>query len=360
MNHPHFSNLSRRRPLAVCAVLLFFNLAGVAGALAADGDLQSASIGDLRLQNGQVIRDCKIGYRTFGTLNAQKSNAILFPTWFTGTTQGLVGLVGPGKLVDSSQNFIILVDALGDGVSSSPSNSATQPHMQFPRFSIRDMVESQHLLLTRNLHIEHLKAVMGISMGGMQTFQWFVAYPGFMDKAIPIVGSPQLTSYDLLLWQAEKHGIQTDPAWQHGDYTSPPVAGMAVAADIHSLALTTPDYRVEHTPPADFPKFLKDTEASTLRSFDANDWIRQLQAMMAQNVFAPFGGSQEQAAAAVKARVLVVAALQDHMVNPHPALNFARLIHAQTLELNSDCGHLSTGCEEHKISAALASFLSAP
>lgn len=348
----------RRLLQAACAAFLLFTAA--AGAVAAGGDLQFAFIGDLRLQNGQVIRDCKIGYRTFGTLNAQKSNAILFPTWFTGTTQSLVGLVGPGRLVDPGQHFIILVDALGDGVSSSPSNSAAQPHMQFPRFTIRDMIESQLTLLTQYLHINHLKAVMGISMGGMQTFQWLLAYPGFMDKAVPIVGSPRLTSYDLLLWQSEKHGIKTDPAWQHGDYASPPAAGMATAADIHSLALTTPDYRVQHTPPADFQKFLKDTESSTLRNFDANDWIRQLQAMMAQNVYAPFGGSRQKAAAAVKARVLVVAALQDHMVNPHPALNFARLIHAQTLELDSNCGHLSTGCEEPKIRAALARFLAEP
>src|SRR5512146_3518012 len=203
------------------------------------GAQQFANIGNLKLQNGQIIRDCRLGYRTFGQLNDDKSNAVLFPTWFGGRTQDLVELIGPGKLVDSSKYFVVAVDALGDGISSSPSNSQAQPRMKFPQFSIRDMVESEHELATRVLHLTHVRAVMGISMGGMQTFQWMTAYPDFMDKAIPIVGSPKLTSYDLLLWTAEEHAIEADAAWNHGDYASVPVAGMKTAADIHFMNLTT-------------------------------------------------------------------------------------------------------------------------
>jgi hypothetical protein len=87
-------------------------------------ELRFAELGDFRLVSGEVIHDCRLGYRTFGKLNAEKSNAVLFPTWFTGTTENLVGLIGPGKLVDP--------DALGNGVSSSPSNSKQQPRMRFP------------------------------------------------------------------------------------------------------------------------------------------------------------------------------------------------------------------------------------
>jgi homoserine O-acetyltransferase len=325
-------------------ILLLF----AATAFAADGDLQKAQIGDLKLQSGQVIRDCTIGYRTYGALNADKSNAVLFPTWFTGRSESLKSLVGPAGIINPSGLFIVLVDALGDGVSSSPSNSKLQPRMQFPQFTIRDMVESQHQLLTQKLGIQHLRAVMGISMGGMQTFAWITAYPGFMDKAIPIVGSPKLSSIDLLLWNAEKHAIEAGADWKHGNYQTPPVETMRAVADIHEFALTTPARRVHDTPAAAFDQFLKSTEADTLKGFDANDWLRQLEAMIAQDV-GP--------ASATKAKLLIVVSAQDHMVNPTSALEFAKQAHAETLVLESDCGHLATGCESAHLSAAVNKFL---
>lgn len=337
--------------------LLLFTAFILAAPLRAQGELQFAKLGDFRLESGETIRQLELGYRTFGALDAAQSNAVLLPTWFSGTTKELVPLVGPGKLVDSSKYFVILVDALGDGVSSSPSNSPLQPRMQFPRFTIRDMVRSEYDLATGVFHLSHLRAVMGISMGGMQTFQWIVSFPDFMDKAVPIVGSPQLTSYDLLLWQAELHAIEADAAWKNGNYTSIPEAGMRTVADIHTLALTTPQYRVEHTPPRDFPQLLSTSEQDTMKHFDANNWVRQLQAMMADDVAARSNGDLARAAALVRAKVLVIAATQDHMVNPTPALQFARLIHAETLELNSDCGHLSPSCDADKIDPAIDEFL---
>ena len=320
-------------------------------------ELHFADLGDFRLESGATIHNCRVAYRTLGKLNAEKSNAVLFPTWFGGTTQNLVPLVGPGKLIDSSKYFVILVDALGDGVSTSPSNSDTQPHMKFPSIAIRDMVNSQHQLAQDVLHIPHLRAVMGISMGGMQSFQWMVAYPDFMDCVIPIVGSPKLTSYDLLLWQSGIHAIQADADWKSGDYTSPPEAGLRTLADIEALAIQTPGYRVAQTKPQDFRKFLDDRESGSIHGFDANNWIRQAQAMMAHDVSRPFGGDMSKAAAAVKARVLVVVGLQDHMVNPTPALAFARILGASTMELDSNCGHVVTDCEQTKIATAIAQFL---
>lgn len=320
-------------------------------------ELQFANLGDFRLESGATIHDCRVAYRTFGKLDADKSNAVLFPTWFGGTTEDLVSLIGPGKLIDSSKYFVITVDALGDGVSASPSNSQSQPRMTFPAIGIRDMVNSQHQLAQDVLHLPHLRAVMGISMGGMQSFQWMVAYPDFMDCVIPIVGSPKLTSYDLLLWQSGIHAIQADASWKGGDYTSPPEAGLRTRADIEALAIQTPAYRVAHTKPEDFQKFLDAEESGSVHGFDANNWIRQAQAMMGHDVSRPFGGDMAKAAAAVKSRVLVVVGLQDHMVNPTPALAFARLLRASTMELDSDCGHVVTSCEQTKIGIAIAQFL---
>jgi homoserine O-acetyltransferase len=320
-------------------------------------ELKFADLGDFRLESGQTIRDCRLGYRTFGKLNAEKSNAVLFPTWFTGTTKDLVDLIGPGKLVDPAKHFVIAVDALGDGVTSSPSNSKLQARMKFPIFTIRDMVESQHEFLTRVLHIPHLHAVVGISMGGMQAFQWMVSFPEFMDRAVPIVGTPKLNAYDLLLWQAELHAIKADHAWNGGEYQSPPEAGMKTVADIHTLAVATPAYRTRRTDPRDFQKFLETTERDTMQHFDANNWVRQLEAMLSHDVSKTFSGNIERAAAAVKARALIIVGLQDHMVNPQPALMFARLLQARTLELDTDCGHLVFDCEGKRVYAAVRRFL---
>jgi homoserine O-acetyltransferase len=229
--------------------------------------------------------------------------------------------------------------------------------MRFPQFSIRDMVRAEYELATKHLKIPHLRAVMGIAMGGLQTFEWIVSYPDFMDKAIPIDGSPQLTSYDLLLWSAMLHALETDPAWNGGEYSSPLVAGTATAADILALALTTPQDRARHISPRDFPQFLEKNRLDAIKNFDANDRIRQLQAMIAHDVSVPFGGSMEKAAAAVHAKVLVIVALKDHDVNPIPALDFARLIFAPTLELDSDCGHMSFTCEPETVNQTVARFL---
>src|SRR5688572_11802331 len=103
-------------------------------------------------------------------------------------------MIGAGRMLDPARYFVVAVDALGNGVSSSPSNSAIQAGEKFPRFTIRDMVHSQHELLTRILKLDQVFLVTGSSMGGMQTFEWVVSYPDFMKGAIPIVGTPSQTS----------------------------------------------------------------------------------------------------------------------------------------------------------------------
>ncbi|MGC1784858.1 MAG: alpha/beta fold hydrolase, partial [Acidobacteriaceae bacterium] len=193
----------------------------------ADGQQQFADIGACKLVSGQQIDHCRLGYRTWGTLNAARSNAVLFPTWFSGTTANLADAVKPEGLVDPTKYFVIVVDALGDGVSISPSNSTTQHGPDFPAFTIQDMVNAEHRLATETLGLKHLHAVMGISMGGQQTFEWMVDYPGFMDIAIPMVGSPRPNSRDLLLYRADADAVKNDPAWQQGRYTQPPAAPIA-------------------------------------------------------------------------------------------------------------------------------------
>jgi homoserine O-acetyltransferase/O-succinyltransferase len=322
------------------------------------GAAQFARLGDFKLQSGGVIRDFKIGYRTLGTLNAAKSNAILWSTWLGGQSHDLLEFVGPNNVVDTTKYFIILVDAIGDGITSSPSNKSAQPLMEFPSFTIRDMVESQYRLVTEVLHLTHLRAVMGISMGGLQTFEWAVAHPDFMDLAIPMHGSPQLTSYDKLLWNEEIAALESDPAWNNGDPKGTFTRGAALEAEIQSLELTSPEYRVAHTKPGEFDAFFGGLEKSTLTAADAANHIRQRQAILAFDVAAEFGGTLEDAAKRVRAKMLVVVSPEDHMANPTTAIEFANAIGATILTLDSPCGHLSLGC----ISAGpvVAQFLADP
>lgn len=123
---------------------------------------QHGSLGDLELTSGEVISGSQIGYRTYGKLNLKKDNVVVMPTWHTGSTLDLetYELIGPNKLLDTNQYFIKTIDALGNGISTSPSNSKHQPGSNFPQVSIADMVHSQHRLLAEKLDIQSVHAVI--------------------------------------------------------------------------------------------------------------------------------------------------------------------------------------------------------
>lgn len=325
-----------------------------------EGAQQFADLGDLHLRNGAVIHDFRLGYRTLGKLNADNSNAILWPSWLGGKSQDLLESVGPGKWVDSTRYFVILVDAIGDGITTSPSNSKSQPLMKFPEFTIRDMVESEHRLATEVFHLSHLRAVLGISMGGMQTFEWGVAYPDFMDLLIPIVGSPQSTSYDKLLWTAQIDAIELDPAWNHGNPTGPMDRSLGLVEEIGSMNLTSPDYRVAQTKPDGINALLTEIRNGARGSGgNACDRIRQRQAIMALDIPAELGvATLEQAVPKVHAKLLVIVSPEDHMVTPEPAMQFAAAAGAPLVKLDSSCGHLSPGCIS--VGPTVARFLTDP
>jgi homoserine O-acetyltransferase len=338
-----------KKIVAVFGFFVFF----ITFARAQDNQQQFAQLGDFKLQSGEVIRDCRVGYRTFGKMNADRSNIVFAAIWFGGHSGQMAGLFGPGALVDSSKYYMVTIDPLGNGVSSSPSNSTLQPRMKFPQFTMVDTINAEHQLLTQVLHINHVKAILGASMGGMQTFQWMVSYPDFMDKAIPIMGSPRLSSYDLVLWHLQNDIVMNDPAWKGGDYKENPAK--LEMGEIGALVLWTPHHFNHEHSREQVPDLLHHYAIDP--TMDANDHIRTTQAVMSLDVSAPFGGSMEKAAASVKAKTLIIVSPEDHTVSPDAALDFAGLIHAQVVKLGGDCGHQSSACEGAQVGAAVTQFL---
>jgi homoserine O-acetyltransferase len=348
-----------RRVLVTLIVVLSLRSVGLAQSSAPAAPLQFAVLGDFKLKSGGVIRGLRLGYRTAGTLNAARSNAILWPTWLGGRTEDLLPMVGPGNVADTRKYFVILVDSIGNGVSTSPSNSRLQRLLKFPEFSIQDMVESEFRLATETLHLTHLRAVMGISMGGMQTFAWAATHPDFLDLAVPMAGSPVSTSYDKLLWTAEIEAIELDPAWNNGNPTGPLMRGASLLAKIDWMNLMTPDYRVAKTNPQDFDKFIGDiTKVAKTDAGSAANQIRQRQAIISLDLPHELGLSLEQTAKRVRAKMLVIVSPEDHMVNPRPAEQFAKAIGAPVVELDSPCGHLSFTCIS--LGPLVSQFLSDP
>jgi homoserine O-acetyltransferase len=314
---------------------------------------QHANLGDLQLTSGAVIADCQIGYRTYGKLNTKKNNVVVMPTWHTGSTSDLehYKLVGPNKLLDTSKYFVVTIDALSNGVSTSPSNSENSPGRAFPQVTIADMVHSQHRLLTEKLEIQSVHAVIGISMGGMQTFQWIRQYPNYMKKAVAIDGSPYLTSYDVIQWQTHLNVISV---LQESDHSNKEIA--AVLAPLNLLTLWTPDYFVQNVARKDLHDYLEQN-ASGNENFDGNNYIVQTEAMIRHNAFDSGTDNYPSNLKSIAAELLIISVPGDHMVNPVPAKNLATLIGAELVEINSNCGHMGTTCENANVARQVNAFL---
>jgi len=174
-----------------------------------------------------------------------------------------------------------------------------------------------------------------------------------MDRIVPIVGSPQLTSFDMELWEAELAAIEGSIAYQNGKYTSQPE--LPSLRLLHDLHLRTPTFRVTHTRRADAARHVK--EVSAARSVDANDYVRQLQAMLAHDAARPWDGSLAKLAVALQAKALIIVGNHDMMVNPRPALELGRMMRAEIVQLENDCGHLAPDCEAVRVATAVRWFL---
>jgi len=177
----------------VAAVLVV----SLAPPLSAQGRQEFAELGTCPTVRGEVVLDCRIGYRTFGRLNERKDNAVLVPSWHGGRSETMIFILGDGGWVDTTRHFAILMDKLGNGVSTSPSNSRSQPGSAFPRLTMGDLVTAERRAVVEHLGIRRLHAVIGWSMGGMQAIEWALRFPDVVGRAISVAGTPRMGNYEL-------------------------------------------------------------------------------------------------------------------------------------------------------------------
>lgn len=286
-----------------------------------DAPHQSFALGELKLESGEAIKDFSISYVTHGTLNANKSNAILMVTAIGGNHHRIDYLIGPGRALDPSKYFIICTDAIGNGLTTSPSNSKAQPRMQFPKFNMRDMVNSQQRLVAEKFGIKKVVAVIGASMGGMQALQWAVSYPDMMESVVPIIPLGRTPAWTTGILEMLRQSIMADPRWMGGDYSAgaPPEQGMRLWAGwLSGVIVRTPGYQESQYPNAqDAIAYLKGVQDGGWRRMDAADWIYQSWAYDQHNLGATpgFNGDYHRALKAIKAKTLILAGSGD-LLNP--------------------------------------------
>jgi homoserine O-acetyltransferase/O-succinyltransferase len=201
------------------------------------GDYDLVSIGRLDLEEGGSIPDCQLAVTTSGTLNEAKDNAILIVTWFSGTHQIFRDVyVGDGHALDPGRYFVVMVNQIGSGLSTSPHNAAGAnaeiAMSKFPKVTIGDDVVAQQRLLHDHFGVETLQLVLGGSMGAQQTYEWAVRFPDRVLRAAPIAGTAQVTPHDVIYTQTLMDAITSDPGWNGGDYG----AHTEVTAGLHRHA----------------------------------------------------------------------------------------------------------------------------
>lgn len=269
-------------------------------------------IHDFHTEDGAILPEARVVYTTLGRLNTRGDNAVLLPSHYMANVNGYNWLIGPsGRALDPARDFLVLTELFGNGRSSSPSNTPEPFHgPRFPIMTIRDNVEAVHRLLVDELKVAHLHAVVGFSMGAEQAFQWAVSYPDFMDAIVATSGTAKCYGHGYVRLEGQIAALTTDPAWQNGDYTSPPAKGLEAFGVVWAAWLYSQEWwrqelwRTGPRPPATFDQAWQQFR-SAFRA-DANDYILQARTWQRHDVGKTpgFDGSVEKALRAIKARVL--------------------------------------------------------
>jgi homoserine O-acetyltransferase len=313
----------------------------------AQGGQRFADLGTCTTERGQVIRECRIGYRTFGRLNARRDNAVLVPTWHGGRSETMTFILGPDRWVDTTRWFAILMDKPGNGVSISPSNSRSQAGRRFPRLTFRDLVAAEHRVVTEHLGIRRLHAVVGWSMGGMQAIEYALRFPEAVDRIVSVAGTPRMGSYDMYWLRSMLTLIDL------ADRSELPRDTLALRlADLWHTVAMTPEK--ENALP-------RDSVAAMIAAEARADWIgfHPEDNRLALEAVALFDalGEVRRAGVTSRPRMLLLYMPDDHVTTAESFREFARLTGSDTVEFPSECGHMAPVCETSAIGEHVRGYL---
>lgn len=320
--------------------------------------LKSFDLGDFRLESGQVLAGAKLAYTTRGTLNEAKSNAVLLPSPYSGDHTSYDFLVGSGQALDPAVYFLIATNQLGNGLSSSPSNTPGGQHgADFPPLAIRDDVEATHRLV-ESLGINRLLAVVGFSMGGQQAMQWAVSFPDAMQGVVNLCGSAREYPFGFVRLEGAKGAIMGDPTWAGGRYTEPPVGGLR-ALGAHWVAWAySPEWWREGRYKARGGT-IEGTVESWKQGFlreDANDLLCQAAKWQRNDVASTpgMGGDLAKALGSIKAKVLLMPSRTDQYFLAADVEAEGKLIPGSRLfVIPSTSGHTAGGGGDPEITPVL-------
>lgn len=306
---------------------------------------QSYALGSVELQYGGHLPDAQITYKTHGTLNAARDNVIVFPTWCAGRHPDVEWIIGPDWALDPSKYFIVVVDMFGNGMSSSPSNTAAPfDRVRFPRVSILDNVRMQRRLLEEVWGIERIRLVIGRSMGAQLAFQWGAWYPERVERILPMCGSARTAPHNYLFITTMKMALKADPAWLKGEYAENPegsLRNMRLNAD--AWGFSQEFYRQGLHLSDAFPDIRSYAERPTPAPYgDVNDLLAQYATWEVADISDNdrFNGDFEKALSAITARSFVMPSRTDLYFPPEDSVHeVAHMPNAELKVIESVWGH---------------------
>jgi homoserine O-acetyltransferase len=318
-----------------------------------------------------ALPKARIVYGTYGALNAAKNNAILLPSHYMADMHGYEWLIGPGKALDPTKYFLVTSELFGNGRSSSPSNTPEPFHG--PRFSvmtIRDNVNAVHELLSQQLQIPHLRAVIGFSMGAQQALQWAVSYPDYMDFVAATSGTAKTYGHGIVRLEGQIAALTEDPAFDKGDYKTEPLNGIRATSLVWLGWLYSQEWwrkelwKTENPPGTTFQQAVDKYVAEFFDGADANNLILQMRTWESNDVghTPPFNGDTGAALRSIKVPVLYMPSATDLYFPVEDAAYEAQFIkHCTLTPIPSLWGHPAgagaSPADEKFVNQHIAAFL---